>query len=222
MILVPAKTSEDWKGFLAEPDKHWKDGFSAKSLADKWQNSYGLPSKVQNLLMSSQDNHFEGLKMLFGIPEFKVMLPGGGRASQNDLFVLARTNKDLVTIMVEGKVSESFGPLVYEWKINSSEGKKQRLKFLCNLLSLDEGKVNNIRYQLLHRTASAILTAQRFHCKTGVVLVHSFSKENKSFDDYHSFLELYNFNAQIDKVTEPFDIQGITLYWAWVRDEIPG
>ena len=30
-ILIPATAPEDWKGFLAQPDKHWKRGFSAKA-----------------------------------------------------------------------------------------------------------------------------------------------------------------------------------------------
>jgi len=37
--------------------------------------------------------------MLLGIPEYKVALPGGGRASQNDLFVLARTDNEIFPII---------------------------------------------------------------------------------------------------------------------------
>jgi hypothetical protein len=38
-----------------------------------------------------------------------VPLPGGSTQSQNDAFVLARTPKGLVSITIEGKVSEPFG-----------------------------------------------------------------------------------------------------------------
>ena len=34
------------------------------------------------------------------------------QASQNDLYVLAKSNNELLTIMVEGKVSEPFGSTV--------------------------------------------------------------------------------------------------------------
>jgi hypothetical protein len=47
MIYLPVKQSEDWKQFLAEPDKQWKDGYSAKTLAETWQNASGLPHKVR-------------------------------------------------------------------------------------------------------------------------------------------------------------------------------
>jgi hypothetical protein len=51
-------------------------------------------------------------------------LPGGGHPSQNDILVLAKRNKDLVAIAVEGKVSESFGETVGDWLKIESEGKK--------------------------------------------------------------------------------------------------
>jgi len=50
--------------------------------------------------------------MVLKIPEHKVELDTGNVPSQNDLFVLARTDSDLVTIVVEGKVREPFGPKV--------------------------------------------------------------------------------------------------------------
>ena len=39
---------------------------------------------------------------------------------------------------------------------------RKRLAFLCELLQLDETGLHDLRYQLLHRTAGAILEAQRF------------------------------------------------------------
>jgi hypothetical protein len=50
------------------------------------------------------------------VPEFKVPLPGGAHASQNDIFVLARSTAGPISIMVEGKVNESFGPALREWR----------------------------------------------------------------------------------------------------------
>jgi uncharacterized protein DUF6946 len=44
-----------------------------------------------------------------------------------------------------------------------------------------------IRYQLLHRTASAILTAQEFHANAAVVLIHSFGRRKSVRDDFESF-----------------------------------
>jgi hypothetical protein len=32
-IYIPAQSAEDWRLFLAEPDKQWKTGYAAKTLA---------------------------------------------------------------------------------------------------------------------------------------------------------------------------------------------
>lgn len=100
--------------------------------------------------------------MLLAIPEYKVSLPGWGAASQNDIFCLARTQHGLVSIMVEGKVNEPFGPLVKEWYIDPSSGKVKRLNFLCRTLGLDPDQVQEVRYQLLHQTAFAIVEAKGY------------------------------------------------------------
>ena len=34
--LEPMRCAEDWKQFLAKPELHWKDGRSAKMLAERW------------------------------------------------------------------------------------------------------------------------------------------------------------------------------------------
>ena len=104
---------------------------------------------------------FRDLEMLIAIPEHQVRLPGSSSPSQSDLWVLARCGDELVSIAVEGKVSESFGPTIAEWGYDSSPGRQQRLKLLCSSLDLEFPTPKEIRYQLLHHTASAILEAKR-------------------------------------------------------------
>ena len=47
--------------------------------------------------------------------------------------------------MVEGKVSEPFGPLISDWIKNGSPGKEKRLSYLCGELGLDIDKVQHVR-----------------------------------------------------------------------------
>ena len=220
MIYIPSKSEQDWKHLLAQPNKQWKPGYSAKSLATCWQGANGIPEKVKQVFAITDCIELKDVEMLLGIPEYKVVLPGGVRESQNDLFVLVRTDKEIFPIMVEGKVNESFGPLVGEWKKNMSDGKKERLEYLCKLLNLTNKKIDNIRYQLLHRTASAIITANKYHCNTAMVLIHSFSPLNKSFKDYSDFINLYNLEAQLDGIIGPVILNGVRVYWGWVKDEV--
>ena len=144
---------EDWKQFLAQPEKQWKDGYSAKELAEAWQNASGFPKIVKNALASSKIAEDKEIEFIQGIPEYKVDLPGGGRASQNDLYVLAKIGDELVVIMVEGKHLEPFGKTVAGWKKDSgfSEGKQSRLAYLATTLDLPLSNIDGLRYQLLDR-----------------------------------------------------------------------
>src|SRR4026209_2197422 len=92
MFLVPTSGVADWKELLADPDKHWREGYSAHALATRWQGTGGFPPEIASLLHSQP--MFADIEMLLGIPEHKVPLPGGARASQTDLWVLGRTPDD--------------------------------------------------------------------------------------------------------------------------------
>ena len=118
---------------------------------------------------------------------------------------------------VEGKVSEPFGPLVSEWFQNPSEGKKKRLAYLCKILELNSDHVNPIRYQLLHRTASAIIEAERFNASSALMLVHSFSPTNEWYDDFEKFAGLYDTQTELDKILSLGRVNGIKLYIGWVK-----
>lgn len=141
-IYVPTTGPDSWKSLLADPKKHWATGYSARSLAHCWEQANGLPREIANLFKTPAE-------LLIGIPEHKVNLPGGERPSQSDLFALLRVGDETVACTIEGKVSEAFGPTVEEWLHDASEGKKVRLKFLCDRLGLQQPLPPTLRYQLL-------------------------------------------------------------------------
>jgi hypothetical protein len=217
LILVPAHGPEDWKQFLAEPEKYWKRGYSARALAYCWHQTQGFPSEVRIALNTEQS--LRNLEMLLAIPEHKVPLPGGARASQNDIWVLARTEDGLVSITVEGKVSESFGPTLGEWLKEASGNKQKRLAYILEHLGLQDTPPADIRYQLLHRTASAVIEAKTYFAKRAVMLVHSFSRNDEWFDDYERFLSLFDVTATHGEMVSLGRVQGIDLYSAWVRGD---
>ena len=218
-IFIPSKSPEDWKGLLAEPDKQWKTGYSAKALAYCWEEAGGFPKSVQKVFSQTSYPLFKGMIPLLILPEYQVPLPGGARPSQNDIFVLAHSNEGLVTITVEGKVKEPFGPTVSEWLKNSSPGKQLRLEFLRERLELMNDSLDHIRYQLLHRTASVLIEAKWFNASSAVMLVHSFSQDQAWFEDYNEFLKLFDQIGKPDSVTFVGKKDGIDLYFSWVTGE---
>ncbi|MFC2005844.1 DUF6946 family protein [Chloroflexota bacterium] len=188
-----------------------------------WQKRGDFPNSVKRVFLDSGINLFQDIELLIAFPEWKVPLPGGRRTSQNDIFVLARGSDQLISIMVEGTMKESFDKNVYEWKSDrGSKGKQTRLSYLCDLLSLDKEQVDHISYQLLHRTASAIIEAKRFKAQNAMMLVHSFRKEstqgNEGFQDYCQFLSLFKLKGRMNSFTRPTNIGRIRLYFGWVNE----
>ena len=215
-FLVPSRSAEDWKQFLADPEKQWRTGYSARTLAFAWQEAKGFPREVRSIL----EPQFPGIEMLLGIPEHKVALPGGGRASQTDLWVLAGAGEELVSIAVEGKVSEAFGPTVNEWLIDATEGKQERLKFLRTQLECGETVPGTVRYQLLHRAASAILEAKRFRARHAVLLVHSFSRTREWLEDFIAFGALLGVGAGADGLSTSRECNGVKFSMGWVCGDL--
>jgi hypothetical protein len=192
---------------------------AARALAHCWEAADGFPPEVAKAISQSEDPLLMDLIPLLAVPEFKVPLPGGIRASQNDLFVLGRSSAGPVCIMVEGKVRESFGPTLDEWGAEPSPGKKKRLSFLLRSLALAELPTGSIRYQLLHRAASAIITGEQYRAVAAVLLVHSFSEEHVGWSDYKAFARLFRVQAKHGSVQRFSSASNIPLFGAWVTGD---
>jgi hypothetical protein len=220
-VFVPAKKPEEWKQLLADPEKHWKKGYSAYELAYRWQESEGFPEEVTRALSDSNIPEITNLEILFGFPEHKVYFPPSrGRPSQNDLFVMARTqNSELVTIMVEGKVSETFGPTINDWLRDKSKGKQERYEFIKTKLHITTNIIQELRYQLFHRLLSVIIEMERYNTAAGIMLIHSFSLSNEWFEDYIKFLSLFSVTPNIGKIYKILDISGKPIYSGWVHGD---
>ena len=219
-VYVPVTSPDDWQGLLAQPNKQWRTGYSAKALAHAWmKDSDDFPSSVRRVFGSSGIEVFSKISMLLAFPEYKTALPGGRRASQSDVFVLAEFGTELVTIAVEGKVDEPFGEKVSEWLVGASPGRLKRLRFLCRCLGLAPDGVGDIRYQLLHRTASALVEAAKFNAAHALMLVHSFSQTNESFEDFAQFATLFNAKVTPDSIVWAGRPSEVDLYLGWVKGE---
>ena len=217
-FFVPTAGADDWKSLLASPDRHWRRGYSARSLASSWEEAGGFPSEVKQAFAECEFPILQDIELLLGFPEYQVPLPGGQAASQNDIFVLGKSKPQgqLIAITVEGKVAESFDVTVSEWLKGASQGKRIRLDYLCNVLGLERESLGEVRYQLLHRTASALILADRFNASAAMMLVHSFSQEHEWFKDYQRFLELFGQRGTVNSVTHLGKLNGVETFTSWV------
>jgi hypothetical protein len=175
---------EDVIRHLGKGKMHWKAGRSAHALATRWHEARDIPAIVRATLDRSAK--FTDAKFVDGFLERSVALPDGGRATQTDLMAILHLRDGLAVAAVEGKVDETFGPLVGEW-LTENPARAGRLTMLCAMFGL-RGCDDNLRYQLFHRSASALLEADRYRADTALLLVHSFSPENAGFADFAAFL----------------------------------
>jgi hypothetical protein len=211
-IYVPTAGSQSWQALLADPERQWKKGYSARAVAHCWEAAQGLPPEVGALFGDDAE-------LLIAIPEHKVSLRDAGRDSQTDVFALVKSKGRTIAVAVEGKVNESFGPTIKDWYVDPSPGKQQRLAFLCDRIGVPHPPPDHLHYQLFHRTASAILEAERFKTDDAAMIVHSFSLENKWLDAYAAFLGLFGLTANPGQLVGKTLPSGRTVHFGWATGD---
>jgi len=75
IIFVPAESADAWKALLAQPDRQWKKGFSARTLAYCWQEANGFPPEIAAVLGASST--FPGIEPLWPFPSPRLDCPEG-------------------------------------------------------------------------------------------------------------------------------------------------
>jgi hypothetical protein len=217
-ILIPSRSGSDWQRFLAKPTLHWKCGASAMTAAACWEAaSSQLPPEMRQIFRTSGAATLSELELLMAVPEWEVALPGGATTSHTDVMAICRNEGGLVVIAVEAKVLEPFGETVGEKRSGASEGQLRRLLYLQQLLHVDRFD-DAIRYQLLHRTASALLTARQFHARSAVMAVHAFGTPADRRRDFDAFAGALGARRLSDDVFEVDDFEP-TLHLAWCEGD---
>jgi hypothetical protein len=219
-IFVPTQSGTDWQRLLGKPKLHWKKGRSAMAAAACWEESNpDLPAEVRAVLGAANDPDIADLELLVAIPEWQVDLPGGERASQTDVLALTRNPRGFVVLGVEAKVDEPFGPSLAEKRAEASAGQLERITYLEAVLGRAKPFPDPIRYQLLHRSASALLTAKAFHASVAVMLIQSFSPMSAWRDDFSAFCGELRCHPLSPDLFEAPGIDGVRLILGWCKGD---
>lgn len=211
----------NWRERLAAPDGQWRRHYSALEAAASWelaaQRQSGIPEEIEVLL----DHAFGIPELLFAVAEHKVPLPGWNKDSQNDLWGLVKTESGTVSLAIEAKVNEGFGDSNLEaWlkgtgSVRSRENRKARWDFLrSNLPDTQDDEYQKVAYQLLHRTASAVIEARRFGLKHAACIIQTFGNPEASFEQFSRFCEAIGLNVKRGGI-EKVDFSGISLAVGW-------
>jgi hypothetical protein len=222
-VHVPITRPEDVIPHLGSPT-HWQPGRSAKCVADSWFCANGIPQSVATVLEG--DPVFRSATLIDAFLERGVDLGDGARPSQTDLMAIVGLDEGLGVLAVEAKVDEPFGPTVDEWladKDRDASQKLERLRSLCATLGVDAAVVGALRYQLLHRTVSAVLETRRYRAAHAMMLVQSFCTKGSWHKDFQAFSSTVGFGAvPIGSVSAPKACGDVSLRIGWVSDPAQG
>lgn len=218
-IFVPTQNGTDWQRLLGKPKLHWKMGRSAMSAAACWEANPNLPQDIMRILEESNDPALADLELLAAIPEWEVDLPGGKRPSQTDILAIARNGNNLVILGIEAKVDETFGPTIGEKRAEPSAGQSERIAYLEKELGRVMPLPDTVRYQLLHRSVSALLTARAFHAPVAVMLVHSFCPASTWRDDFSAFCTELSCRELTADLFEVPSVTGQRLLLGWCKGD---
>ena len=218
-VHVPMLQPTDVIPHLGKPG-HFKEGRSGRLVAETWFAHNG-PSPAIRAVLSQSDRLAQG-EFLDAFLERKIELGDGRQPSQADVLALVGLPDGLATLAVEGKVDESFGPLVSEWLVNASAGKQRRLAHLTGTLGLHVEAVVPLRYQFLHRAASAVYEAHRYRARVAVLMVQSFDPGNAGLVDFQAFaVALGASSADGGRLAGPVACEGVDLFLGWAAER-PG
>jgi hypothetical protein len=224
-LFVPTLGPTDWRRLLADPVTQWERFKSALEMAVCWEAARdldrGLPPEVAAALDTVPQ--LRGAHLLIGLPEHKVSFEGGGHPSQNDLWALLRADSGLASIAVEAKAGEKLDDIVKDWLLRDGKRsrKPERLAGLQRRLGIAAADVSHIRYQLLHRTASALKEAERFDARMAIVLVQSFNwlADKQSWMDFVQFGDVMGATVKEGRLVESPRSTAVPLFMGWVTSQ---
>ena len=219
-LHLPMIEPEDVVRHLGKEEKHWKARRSAHALTNLWFAANALPSSVQSIFAGHPI--FRSAVLIDAFFERQVDLGTAGRHSQTDLLAIVGLESQIAIVAVEGKAGESFGQYVREWR-DGSAGKERRLQALCATLCISVEAAMPLRYQLLHRAASAIYEAKRYRSKLSIMLIQSFSDDDESFADFAAFLRTIGLtnDAKRGVLFGPVECDGQSFYAGWIDEKPP-
>ncbi|HJZ05575.1 MAG TPA: hypothetical protein VJ327_07025 [Patescibacteria group bacterium] len=125
---------------------------------------------------------------------------------------------------IEAKAGEKLDDLVSVWltkKSSERSNKPEKLADLQRRLGIAGADVSTIRYQLLHRTASALKEAERFAARYALLIVQSFNRaaDEQSWQDFIHFGNVMGVTAAEGRIVASPRSTAVPLFISWVTSQ---
>ena len=154
---------------------------AAIAAVDRWEAVKGVPPEISEILGADA-------KLGHAIPGEIVSIPGGPGPSRCDVFALVETENGVGAIGIFA-TDDGFDETVRDWLNGGVIDGKGRLGVVCRTLEIQAQQTEELRYQLLHRMAAAIIKADE-RAKFVGLIIQSFSQGQKGLEDFKDFCRL--------------------------------
>ncbi len=199
-------------------DKQWKNGRSAKELAEYMtKNLPDMPKYIEDVLLNFTNKNAEfdwSAEYVTNLTSFGL---GRGEGRNHDAFLW---NSDVV-VGIEGKADESLGSeRISDALKKQSANKQHRIQGMIEMIFGDKPEAHgDIRYQLVTASVATLLEATKRNVKNAVLLIVVFKKPGYYFENgfkktYYSEKKIQNNNKDIEvflKETKATEQNG--MYW---------
>ena len=220
-LCIETRGIGSWRERLASPDRQWERSYSAFETAVSWElasrRESGIPEPIEKLFRASG---YGDPVLVLAVAEHKVDLPPNRKAaSQSDVWAVVNTSLGMLSLTVEAKAKEAFGDAILQkWREgNGSEASKrnriERWNYVCSHLPKADS-FDQVRYQMLHRCASAVIEAKRLGCQHAAFIVQAFQTPDESFHDFKVFCEALRIPAARGSMATT-TVNGIRLGIGW-------
>jgi hypothetical protein len=218
-LSISTRGIGSWRDRLANPQRQWKQHFSALEAAVSWEvagkRASGLPLEIENCL---QQAGYADPDLLTGMVEHKVPL-GPRTPSQCDVWALIKTSKGRVSMSVEAKVNEGFGnETLGVWLQKTSPagipGRQTRWNYIQSHLP-PGNSFQTVKYQILHRCATAVIEARRWDVPHAAFIVQAFQAPHHSYQDFSTFCQAINLAPARNTLLKT-QVGNVTLGIGWL------
>lgn len=238
--LRPLKTIDDW--IEAVGRKNWVPSYSAYECAMRWRGVTSvLPEPLNYVMRNSGIEVLQGLRPESIVAEHAVFLDTLTTPSRTDIMAFcSNSTHDRVVVAVEAKSREPFSDRVFRWirtadrTVSAQQQKlfdvsnaivvrkERRLAFLNQVLGTNIDINSELRYQLVHRTASAVLEARNLRAKAAIVVIQAFQPSVENLFDFSDYLDALNVSgATKNRVLGPYFAlltPSTPLYFLYLQD----
>jgi hypothetical protein len=222
---------EEWL-LLAPPAKglsQWKDYRSAKELAKCWLRDGIAKTPEEQVRLLHSQAFTTGYTVTLAYPEKETPLDAFKNGRKHDLLTIAEKEDKKIIIAIEAKADESYGDLIESILFKAdkpSSNLPRRVEELSQAL-FGEKSTGDLRYQLLHGVAGALIEAKLRKADYAIFLVHEFHSNHvkhknleRNREDLNRFVSRLmgmQTNIEPNELVGPITVPG----GVYVPDEIP-